>query len=142
MKVDGSAEQTWATAMERLNAQFNGKGKNIVLACLPSAGNREFRNGFESESEIRSYFHRRYRYFVDKIEYLYTNKNTICAVIVTEPNRRNLFVYYLPATEEWQSKVMSKEHSGNGNKLQKHDEYGVPLYRCRFNVNRPRLCHS
>lgn len=141
-RMDSSTAQAWADAKQRLNAQFNKRGKNVVLECLQFGGNSEFRDGFEDERSIQEYFHKCYRYAVDKIGYLHTDKNVICAVIITEPNRRNLFVYYLPVTEKWCSKVMSTERSENGNKLQKYDEYGLPLYRRRFNVNRPRLCHS
>ena len=141
-RMDSSTEQAWADAKKSLNAQFNKRGRNVVLECLQFGGNSEFWNSFEDERNIKEYFHKCYRYAVDKIGYLHTDKNIICAVIITEQNRRNLFVYYLPVTEKWHSKVMSKERSENGNKLQKYDEYGIPLYRCRFNVHSPRLCHS
>ncbi len=61
---------------------------------------------------------------------------------ITEPNRRNLFVYYLPITEQWQSKVMSERTSENGSKLQMRDEYYMPLYVQHTDENNPRLSHS
>ena len=79
---------------------------------------------------------------VKKIGYLRTDKNIIRAVIITERNRRNLFVYYLPVTEQWQVKVMSNDRSVRGNKLQQFDKYGEPIYLKRYNTTRPRLSHS
>ena len=72
---------------------------------------------------------------------MHTDKNIICAVIVTEPNRRNLFVYYLPITERWRSKVMSDSKSERGSKLQMRDEFYIPLYIQHKDGNRPRLSH-
>lgn len=62
--------------------------------------------------------------------------------MVTETNRRNLFVYYLPITEQWQSKVMSNRTNENGSKLQMRDEYYMPLYIQHTDENNPRLSHS
>ncbi len=53
-----------------------------------------------------------------------TDKNIICAVKIFQPNRRNLFVYYLPVTEIWQEKVMSDEKNEYGTRLQKTNEHG------------------
>ena len=61
---------------------------------------------------------------------------------ISEPNRRNLFVYYLPITERWRSKVMSDSKSERGSKLQMRDEYYMPLYIQRKDENSPRLSHS
>ena len=71
-----------------------------------------------------------------------TDKNIICAVKIFQPNRRNLFVYYLPVTEIWQEKVMSDEKNEYGTRLQKTDEHGEPVYRLRINCETPILSHS
>lgn len=136
------AEQAWDNVMALLNAQFNYRGKNVVLECLQFGGNKEFWDSFQSEYEIEDYFKRCYSFAVDKVGYLHTDENIICAVIVTEPNRRNLFVYYLPITEKWQAKVMSNYKSKKGNKLQQYDESGNPIYNSIRNIDRPRLSHS
>lgn len=135
-------ERAWKSVMSLLNAQYNNRGKNIVLECLQFGGNKEFWNGFPDEEEIYMYFRNCYYFAVKKIGYLRTDKNIICSVIVTEQNRRNLFVYYLPVTEKWQVKVMSNDRSERGNKLQQLDEYGEPIYLKRYNTTRPRLSHS
>lgn len=141
-RMNYSAGQAWHNIMSLLNAQFNKRGKNIVLGCLQFGGNREFWNGFLDEDEIYMYFRNCYTFAVYKIGYLHIDKNIVCAVIVTEPNRRNLFVYYLPITEKWQVKVMSTNISELGNKLQACDEFGYPLYEKKVDIVRPRLSHS
>lgn len=135
-------EQSWTSVMKSTNAQLNNRGKNIVLECLQFGGNREFWQNFPDPDEIWMYFQNCYKFAVDKIGFLHTDKNIICAVIVTEPNRRNLFVYYLPITETWQAKIMSNQRSENGNKLQQRDEANTPLYRQVLNKDNPRLSHS
>lgn len=135
-------EQAWDNVMTLLNAQFNKRGKNIVLECLQFGGNKEFWNGFPDKDEIYMYFRNCYNFAVDKIGYLHTDENIICAVIVTEPNRRNLFVYYLPITDKWKVKVMSNIKSKNGNKLQQYDESDRPIYISKRNIDRPLLSHS
>ena len=136
------AEQAWDNVMALLNAQFNKRGKNIVLECLQFGGNKEFWDNFQNEYEIEDYFKKCYSFAVGKIGYLHTDDNIICAVIVTEPNRRNLFVYYLPITEKWQAKVMSNIKSKSGNKLQQYDESGHPIYNHMQNIDKPLLSHS
>ena len=141
-KKMSTTEQAWNEVMKSTNATLNNRGKNIVLECLQFGGNREFWDGFESEQDIRSYFAVCYRYAIDKIGFLRTHENIICAVIVTEPNRRNLFVYYLPITEVWQEKIMSNDKSEAGNRLQLRDEYDMPMYRHREEIDEPLLSHS
>lgn len=142
-RMDKPTEQAWQNVMTRLNAQLNDKGKNFVLECLQFGGNHEFWSLFRDKDEIEMYFRNCYKFAVGKVGYLHTDKNIICAVVVTEPNRRNLFVYYLPITEKWQIKIMSDRKSENGSKLQLRDEeYGIPLYLPRKDENNPRLSHS
>lgn len=137
------AEQAWRNVMASLNVQLNKRGKNIVLECLQFGGNREFWSLFPDADEIEMYFNNCYKFAVNKVGYLHTDKNVICAVVVTEPNRRNLFVYYLPITEKWRTKIMSDRKSENGSKLQlRNEEYGIPLYLPRSDQNNPRLSHS
>lgn len=140
--MDKPAEQAWQDVMTGLNAQLNIRGKNILLECLQFGGNHEFWSLFPDKDEIEMYFRNCYKFAIGKVGYLHTDKNIICAVIVTEPNRRNLFVYYLPITEQWQSKVMSNRTSENGSKLQIRDEYYMPLYVQHTDENNPRLSHS
>ena len=128
--------------MKNMNAQFNKRKRNVVLECLQFGGNKEFWDDFPDEEEIEAYFRKCYIYAVDKIGFLRTHENIVCSVIITEPNRRNLFVYYLPITEKWQTKVMSDKKNTHGTKLQKTDEYGEPLYRDRLDLDKPLLCHS
>ena len=135
-------EQAWQDVMTKLNAQFNNRGKNSVLECLQFGGNHEFWSKMPNTDEIETYFRNCYKFAIDKVGYLHTDKNIICAVIVTEPNRRNLFVYYLPITERWRSKVMSDSKSEKGSKLQMRDEFYMPLYIQRKDENSPRLSHS
>ena len=116
-----STEKAWNDVMTSINAELNNRGKNIVLECLQFGGNLEFWDSFRYEHDIRKYFEACYNYAIWKIGFLHTHENIICAVIITEPNRRNLFVYYLPITEQWQAKVMSNNKSELGNKLQKRD---------------------
>ncbi len=141
-RICGSTEQAWQATKLKLNAQFNKRKRNVVLECLQFGGNKEFWDDFPDEDEIEAYFLKCYTYAVDKIGYLRTDENIVCAVIITEPNRRNLFVYYLPITEKWQVKVMSNERNEYGSKLQLTDEWGKPLYKERENKNNPLLCHS
>lgn len=82
--------------MTELNAQLFPRGKNTVLECPQFGGNREFWNGFESETAIRQYFAECYAYAENKIGFLKTDENIICAAIITEKVRRNLFVWYPP----------------------------------------------
>lgn len=138
----GSAEQAWESVNLKLNAQFNKRKRNVVLECLQFGGNKEFWDDFPDEEEIAAYFRKCYAYAVDKIGYLRTDENIVCAVIITESNRRNLFIYYLPITEKWQTKVMSNERNEYGSKLQLTDERGEPLYKEREDKHKPLLCHS
>ncbi len=136
------AEQAWKDIMASTNAQYFSRGKNTVLECLQFGGNREFWNSFASSEDIRRYFSDCYRYAIDKIGFLRTHENIICAATVTEQVRRNLFVWYLPVTERWTSKVMSDNKSEQGNKLQRYDESGEPVYRNYCDIDRPRLSSS
>ncbi len=136
------AEQAWQSVMKSTNAQYFPRGKNTVLECLQFGGNREFWEGFANGEGIRHYFSECYRYAVDKIGFLHMHENIICAATVTEQVRRNLFVWYLPVTERWTSKVMSDSKSEQGNKLQRYDESGEPVYRSYCDIDRPRLSSS
>ena len=133
------AEQAWKAAMESTNAQFHPRGKNTILECLQFGGNREFWSGLASGQDIARYFSECYAYAIDKIGFLRTDENIICAAIITERVRRNLFVWYLPITEIWRAKVMSNDRSEQGNKLQLRDEYGEPLYALHTDIDAPRL---
>lgn len=141
-RLCGSTEQAWQVTKLKLNAQFNKRKRNVVLECLQFGGNKEFWDDFPDNEEIEAYFRKCYDYAVDKIGLLRTDENIICAVIMTEPNRRNLFVYYLPITEKWQTKIMSNEKNDYCSKLQLTDEFGEPLYKEREDLNSPLLCHS
>ncbi len=142
LKRMSTTEQAWNKVMKSTNATYNNRGKNIVLECLQFGGNRELWDDFPDEEEIKAYFRKCYAYAIDKIGFLHTHENIICAVIVTEPNRRNLFVYYLPVTEVWQRKVLSNDKSEAGNRLQMRDEYDMPMYRQRIEIDEPLLSHS
>ena len=135
-------EQTWEQVMSATNAHINNRGKNIVLECLQFGGNTEFWDCFANKTQIARYFQYCYAFAVNKIGYLHTDKNIICAVTVIEKNRRNLFVYYLPITEKWQAKVMTEELSENGNKLQLRDEQDKGIFTEHVNVKNPRLSHT
>ncbi len=128
--------------MESTNAQFYPRGKNTVIECLQFSGNREFWDSFASSKAIRCYFYECYAYAVDKIGFLKTNENIVCAAIITETVRRNLFVWYAPITEKWTSKVMSNDRSEQGNRLQQYDEFGEPLYTMHTEIDAPRLSSS
>ncbi len=140
--MNGATEQAWRTAMSELNAHYNKRRKNVVLECLQFGGNKEFWDGFPNEYEIEGYFKKCYSFAVDKIGYLGTDENIICAVTITEPNRRNLFVYYLPVTHKWRAKIMSKNKNEYGSRLQQTDEHGEHLYQEKVDFNNPRLCRS
>ena len=128
--------------MDSTDAQYFPRGKNTVLECLQFGGNREFWEGFSNDDGIHHYFCVCYRYAIDKIGFLHTHENIICAAIVTEQVRRNLFVWYLPITETWTSKVMSEDKSERGHKLQQYDEYGEPIYQHCCDIDHPRLSSS
>ena len=138
-RMNASAEQAWQSVMKSTNAQFYPRAKNTVLECLQFGGNSEFWSGFASEQDIARYFTVCYAYAVQTIGFLKTDENIVCAVIVTEPNHRNLFVYYLPITEKWTSKVIGKDKSERGNKLQQRDELDEPLYTLHTDIDAPRL---
>ena len=110
-----------------------------MLECLQFGGNSEFWSGFASEQYIARYFAECYRYAVQTIGFLKTDENIICAAIVTVPNRRNLFVYYLPITETWACKVIGKDKSERGYKLQLRDELDEPVYTFHTDIDAPRL---
>lgn len=141
-RISKPAEQAWKDILVSTNAQFNPRGKNTVTECLQFGGNREFWDSFASSEAIRRYFYECYAYAVDKIGFLKTPKNIVCAAIITEKVRRNLFVWYAPITEKWTSKVMSKNKSQAGNRLQQYDEFGYPQYRHCCDIDRPRLSSS
>ena len=105
IKPMSSVEQTWEQVMNSTGATFNNRGKNIVLECLQFGGNREFWKEL-TEEQIRSYFQACYDYAVWKIGLLPSYENIICAVIITEPNRRNLYVYYLPIVKNGLRKAL------------------------------------
>lgn len=136
------AEQAWKEIMTSTNARYFPRGKNTVLECLQFGGNKEFWSGLASEQDIARYFAECYRYAVEKIGFLHTHENILCAAIITEQVRRNLFVWYLPITETWTSKVMSEEKSERGHRLQQYDEYGEPVYCHRCEIDEPRLSSS
>lgn len=138
-RMNATAEQAWQSVMKSTNAQFYPRGKNTVLECLQFGGNSEFWSGFASEQDIACYFTECYRYAVQTIGFLKTDENIICAAIVTEPNRRNLFVYYLPITETWACKVIGKDKSERGYKLQLRDELDEPVYTFHTDIDAPRL---
>lgn len=131
-----------AAMIKKLNAQFHPRGNNMVMECLQFGGNSEFWGGFHDEQAIAQYFRNCYDFAVKYIGFLKTDKNIICALTVTEPNRRNLFLYYLPITDRWKTKVMSNNISEDGNKLQMRDKNGNPIYTIEQSVSSPRLCHS
>lgn len=141
-RLNGSTTEAWNETLNRLHARYNKRKNNKVLECLQFGGNKEFWDGFQSKNEIFTYFEKCYEYAVQKIGYMQTDKNIICAVKIFQPNRRNLFVYYLPVTEIWQEKVMSDEKNEYGTRLQKTDEHGEPVYRLRINRETPILSHS
>ncbi|MDE6060892.1 MAG: hypothetical protein K2G31_05425 [Clostridia bacterium] len=85
--------------INKLNAQFNLRGHNKVLECLQFGGNREFWSDFPDDEEISIYYQCCYDYAIKTIGFMGTAKNIICAITVTEANRRNLFVYYLPKSK-------------------------------------------
>ena len=136
------AEQAWKEIAASTNAQYFPRGKNTVLECLQFGGNREFWDGFASKQDIARYFSECCRYAIDKIGFLHTHENILCAAIITEQVRRNLFVWYLPITETWTSKVMSEEKNERGYQLQLRDEYGEPVYCHRCEIDEPRLSSS
>lgn len=138
-RLNGNALSAWESAMESLNATFNPRGKNSILECLQFGGNREFWVSFESEAAIRRYFAECYSYAVDKVGFLKTDENIICAATITERVRRNLFVWYLTVTEKWQTKVMSDDKSEQGNRLQLCDEFDEPIYTCHCEIDEPLL---
>ena len=142
LKRNANAEQAWKEIMTSTNSRYFPRGKNTVLECLQFGGNREFWSGFASEQDIARYFSECYRYAVEKIGFLHTHENILCAAIITERVRRNLFVWYLPITETWTSKVMSEEKSERGHRLQQYDEYGEPVYCHRCEIDEPRLSSS
>ncbi len=129
-------------AIWQLNARFNARGRNRIMECLQFGGNREFWNDFPDEEEIECYFRRCYDYAVKTVGFMKTDTNIICAITVTEPNRRNLFVYYLPLTDKWRVKAMSSQRSDKGNKLQQRTEDGNPVYKLQRDIHQPLLCHS
>lgn len=131
-----------ARTIEQLNAQFHPRGHNKVLECLQFGGNREFWQDFPNEQEISAYFRRCYDFAVNYIGFLQTDKNIVCALTVTEPNRRNLFLYYLPITDKWKVKSIGNNKSKNGNKLQLRDSQGNPIYKTKCFITKPLLCHS
>lgn len=128
--------------IKELNVQFHSRGRNKIMECLQFGGNREFWSDFPDEEEIGIYFCHCYNYAVKTIGFSGTDKNIICAITVTEQNRQNLFVYYLPITEQWRVKAMSNKRGGNGNKLQQRDEFGDPVYIAQMDISKPLLCHS
>lgn len=138
-RLNGSVLSAWENTMNELNAQLFPRGKNTILECLRFGGNKEFWDVFESEAAIRQYFAECYAYAENKIGFLKTDENIICAAIITEKVRRNLFVWYLPVTEMWHSKVMSTDKSERGNRLQLRDEFDEPLYRYHCEIDAPRL---
>lgn len=143
LKRKGGIFQTEiADTIKMLNAQFHPRGKNKVMECLQFGGNHEFWHDFPDEEEITAYFQHCYDFAVKYIGFLKTDKNIICALTVTEPNRRNLFVYYLPITDKWKTKVMTNVKSEEGNKLQKRTESGAPIYTAKHSTTEPLLCHS
>ena len=138
-RLNGTTLSAWENTMKELNAQLFPRGKNTILECLQFGGNKEFWDGLESEAAIRQYFAECYTYAENKIGFLKTDENIICAAIITEKVRRNLFVWYLPITETWHSKVMSTDKSERGNRLQLRDEFDDPLYRYHCEIDAPRL---
>ena len=135
-------EQEMERMKTKLNAAFNNRGKNVALECLQFGGNHEFWDDFPDEYEITAYFKKCYAFAVKTIGYKQTDKNIVCAVIITEPNRRNLFVYYLPITNRWQRKVCGDKRSERGNVLQLRDVNDEPIYRHEQSDERPLLCHT
>ena len=104
-------ENEWELTLWCLNAQFHNRGKNIVMECLQFGGNTEFWHTFKSEKKILSYFKKCYQFAIRTIGYLHTDENILCACIIQEENRKNLFVYYLPITERWNVNVESNRLS-------------------------------
>ena len=134
-------EQEWERIKTELNATFNNRGKNVALECLQFGGNHEFWDDFPDKYEITAYFRKCYAFAIKIIGFHQTDKNIICAVIIIEPNRRNLFVYYLPITNSWQRKVIGDKRSTKCSRLQLrlNDE---PVYRKHYSNERPLLCHT
>lgn len=134
-------EQEWERIKTELTASFNNRGKNIAMECLQFGGNHEFWEDFPDDYEITAYFKKCYAFAIKMIGYKQTDKNIVCAVIVTEPNRRNLFVYYLPITNSWKRKVLGDKRSEKGSRLQLRlqDE---PIYRYEQSDEHPLLCHT
>ncbi len=138
-RLNGTTLSAWENTMTELNAQLFPRGKNTILECLQFGGNREFWDSFESEAAIRQYFAECYAYAENKIGFLKTDENIICAAIITEKVRRNLFVWYLPVTETWHTKVMSSERNESGTLLQLRDEFDEPIYNYHCEIDEPKL---
>lgn len=79
-RLNGSTTEAWDKTLNRLHARYNKRKNNKVLECLQFGGNKEFWDGFQSENEILAYFEKCYEYAVQKIGYMQTDKNIICAV--------------------------------------------------------------
>ena len=133
--------QEWERIKTELNATFNDRGHNVALECLQFGGNHEFWEDFPDNDEILSYFKKCYAFAIKTIGYKQTDKNIVSAIIVTEPNRRNLFVYYLPITNSWQRKVLGDKRSEKGSRLQLRLN-NEPVYRKHYSDGRPLLCHT
>ena len=134
--------QEWERIKTELNATFNNRGKNIALECLQFGGNHEFWDDFPNDKyEFLAYFKKCYAFAIKTIGYKQTDKNIVAAIIVTEPNRRNLFVYYLPITNSWQRKVIGDKRSDKGSRLQLRLD-NEPVYRKHYSDERPLLCHT
>ena len=134
--------QEWEEIKTALNATYNNRGKNIAMECLQFGGNHKFWEDFPDETEITAYFRKCYAFAIQTVGYKQTDKNIVCAVIVTEPRRRNHFVYYLPITNSWQRKALGDQKSGHGNRLQLRDCYNEPVYFDYQSDECPLLCHT
>ncbi|MBQ8657867.1 MAG: hypothetical protein IJ506_01930 [Clostridia bacterium] len=134
--------ETWQYIVDSNFAIYNNRGKNKIMCCLQFGGNLEFFESFPNEKAIDAYFQECYRFALNLVGYKQTDRNIVCAYVIYEGNRRNLWVWFVPITTRWQKRIYSNQVSEKGNKKILRDEYDEPIYVMEENANAPLLSRS
>ena len=132
----------WKKIIENNYAIYNNRGKNKIMCCLQFGGNLEFFESFENEQAIDEYFKECYHYALNLVGYQGTDKNIICACVIYEGNRRNLWVWFVPLTNKWRVRYYVEDPAEPGKRALLRDEFGEPKYGIKENNDTPLLSRS
>lgn len=132
----------WQYIVNNNFAIYNNRGKNKIMCCLQFGGNLEFFESFPNKKAIDAYFQECYQFALDLVGYKHTDRNIVCAYVIYEGNRRNLWVWFVPLTNKWRIRYYVEDPAQPGKKTLLRDEFGEPKYGVKEDKYSPLLSRS